>query len=413
MAKRASLLLVLVAALGTGAAGERNTASVRVDPTGLVAHEWGTFTSVAGPTGTAVDWLPLGGAADLPCFVDRFNNLRLIKVGLGLRRAITYQEAPRAVRGKIRMETPVIYFYSPADTSVNVQVTFPHGLMTEWYPRATVAQPDLAPATLSLMDVTSRISWRGVKVLPRSSEDYPVEPGASHYYAARETDAAPLVVDGQREKFLFYRGVASFNVPISATATADGGVRVTNLGADELRGVILFQNRGGRLGFRVHGALRGEATIAAPASGANVAAVRRELERVLTESGLYPKEARAMVATWRDSWFEEGTRLFYVLSEKDVDARLPLAIDPAPQRVARVFVGRTEVLTPAVLAEVRAAFAARDNATLERHGRFLGAITERLIAGGMPAAESKMISEMTDAAFSKYLDSFASCGTRQ
>ena len=38
----------------------------------LVVHEWGTFTSVAGQDGRAVDWLPLSGPPDLPCFVDRF-----------------------------------------------------------------------------------------------------------------------------------------------------------------------------------------------------------------------------------------------------------------------------------------------------------------------------------------------------
>ena len=34
-------------------------------------HEWGTFTSVAGENGQAVDWLPLSGPSDLPCFVER------------------------------------------------------------------------------------------------------------------------------------------------------------------------------------------------------------------------------------------------------------------------------------------------------------------------------------------------------
>ena len=31
---------------------------------GLVAHEWGTFTSVAGEDGRAVQWLPLEGPVD-------------------------------------------------------------------------------------------------------------------------------------------------------------------------------------------------------------------------------------------------------------------------------------------------------------------------------------------------------------
>ncbi len=39
---------------------------------GLVAHEWGTFTSVAGRSGTSVMWAPLTGPSDVPCFVHRF-----------------------------------------------------------------------------------------------------------------------------------------------------------------------------------------------------------------------------------------------------------------------------------------------------------------------------------------------------
>ena len=38
---------------------------------GLVAHEWGTFTSIAGEDGRAVQWLPQAGPTDLPCFVER------------------------------------------------------------------------------------------------------------------------------------------------------------------------------------------------------------------------------------------------------------------------------------------------------------------------------------------------------
>src|SRR5438132_371630 len=59
--------------------------------------------------------------------------------------------------------------------------------------------------------------------------------------------------------------------------------------------------------------------------------------------GLYPKEAAAMVDTWRDSWFEPGSRLFYVAPRQAVDAILPLNVTPAPGSVVRVFVGRIEL----------------------------------------------------------------------
>ena len=37
-----------------------------------------------------------------------------------------------------------------------------------------------------------------------------------------------------------------------------------------------------------------------------------------------------MVETWRDSWFEDGARLFYLLPRSAVDVVLPLQIDPRP-----------------------------------------------------------------------------------
>src|SRR5438128_200295 len=74
----------------------------------LVVHEWGTFTSVAGPNGDAREWLSLNGSSDLPGFVYRMRD-SAFKGGL---------------RGTVRMETPVLYFYSPRETEVSVNVEF-------------------------------------------------------------------------------------------------------------------------------------------------------------------------------------------------------------------------------------------------------------------------------------------------
>src|SRR5216684_4027602 len=38
----------------------------------LTAHEWGTFTSIAGSDGQAIEWSPLTGSTDLPQFVEHF-----------------------------------------------------------------------------------------------------------------------------------------------------------------------------------------------------------------------------------------------------------------------------------------------------------------------------------------------------
>lgn len=103
-----------------------------------------------------------------------------------------------------------------------------------------------------------------------------------------------------------------------------------------------------------------------------------DLERVLVDHGLYRKEARAMVETWRDSWFEEGTRLFYIFSKQSVDSVLPLTIQPAPADITRVFVGRMEIITPEIENDVRQALAQKDLSTLEKYGRFLQPIAQRI-----------------------------------
>jgi hypothetical protein len=110
-----------------------------------------------------------------------------------------------------------------------------------------------------------------------------------------------------------------------------------------------------------------------------------QLEKTLIAHGLYPKEAKAMIESWRGSWFEHGTRLFYIVSDAAVDAILPLQIDPQPVDVKRVFVGRLEIATPKTLREVKNALQKRDRATLDRYGRFLEPIGKQLLMAALPA----------------------------
>lgn len=408
MAKRVLPLLVLGAVVLASTAYVA-TSGAAADPEGLVAHEWGTFTTVAGVDGKPVDWLPLSGPSDLPCFVERLSPASVVKGFNATASLRTYDAAKQSLVGKVRMETPVIYFYSAKPVRADVRVIFPHGLMTEWYPKAIVAVPPVQRDTLRDRRAGSVIEWRGVDILPSSTAAFPTEPGGSHYYAARTTDAAPIRLNGQVEKFLFYRGVAGFDVPLTAEALPGGSVRLTNLGERELRSVILFENRDGRLGYTIHGTLQRQATMAAPALTANIDALRADLERHLIDAGLYPKEARAMVETWRDSWFEEGARVFYVLAPQAVDAILPLSITPAAARVERVFVGRMDVITPHTLTAVRHAIARGSSRTIERYGRLLGPIAERLAADTAVAGERTRILDTANAALTAIVNRGPAC----
>jgi len=129
--------------------------------------------------------------------------------------------------------------------------------------------------------------------------------------------------------------------------------------------------------YRMGGALRDTLTLARPESG-DLTSLRKDLQAILTANGLYPREAAAMLETWRDSWFTEGTRLLYVVPQAAVDAILPLDIEPRPAQVARVFVGRIEVITPATQEAVIAAIRRNDGPALSLHSRFLEPIVQRI-----------------------------------
>ena len=409
MLTRSASVLILISLTAPHTANRATSTNLAAASSALTVHEWGTFTTVAGPDGRAVEWLPLGGPNDLPCFVEHFQNRATVKLAPDQQMPLDYATARSTLWGKVRMETPVVYFYASRPTTATVRVRFPRGVMTEWYPRATVLQPLADRMTLRQAPLESVIEWRNVTVEPNAVQRFPVGAGDSHYYAARNTDAAPLTVDGQSEKFLFYRGVASFDVPLSAVALADGSVRVRNLGADALLGLVLFENRNGALRYHVHGALRGESVLAPPSRAGSATSIRREVERLLVEAGLYPKEAAAMVQSWRDSWFEEGTRVFYVVPPQAVDAILPLTVEPAPARVVRVFVGRIELITPDIELSVRNAVAANDAMVLERYGRFLGPIAERIVANDADPVTSERIQKALNGAFTAALRRASIC----
>jgi hypothetical protein len=263
------------------------------------------------------------------------------------------------------METPVLYFYSSQDATADVRVDFPKGTITEWYPQSSTPP-------------NAGILWRNVRIVPHAEQSFPTGKGASHYYTARETDSAPVQVGTQNEKFLFYRGVAGFPPPISVKVTSEGKVLVKSLGDAPIERVILFEHHAGKLGYTLAGAVHGEMTLDRRSLQGDRSSLFRALEGVLVAQGLYPKEARAMVKTWSDSWFEEGTRLFYIVPKQTVDVVLPLNIQPKPAETSRVFVGRMEIITPEIQNDVKQALARSDRATLEKYGRFLEPIAKRI-----------------------------------
>jgi hypothetical protein len=374
---RTTRLISIAGALAISAVGLLIAANLRTAaPHGLVVHEWGTFTSVAGQDGSAVAWDVLGGKDDLPHFVNDRG----------------YRGFKSTLSGTVRLETPVLYFYSSGPLHAHVRVAFPKGLITEWYPKAAyqVDQKNTVDGSihrlpsnlngidLSLTSLTGGIEWTDVRVEPGTSPDLPREENSSRYYAARSTDAAPVAVDDQHEKFLFYRGVGRFPVPLSARLSPNGNVMLENCGPDRVSMAIRFENRAGSIGYRVGGAVSGSLTLERPSTGADFAPLSALLKNTLVEQGLFPKEAQAMLETWRDSWFEEGSRIIYIVPSRIVNAVLPLQVDPMPSKTVRVFVGRIELITAETEQAVQAAMATNNRCLIDRYGRFLGPILARI-----------------------------------
>lgn len=376
-------------------------------PSGLVVHEWGTFLSVQGSDGAT-----LGGMIDseesLPMFVRE-------RALTGRNRAGMFQ----------KMETPVTYFYTDRPMTAEIRVDMPRGLLTHWFPavqtfgpapaiptKATAAKPTLPESFLD---------WGKVELFPDTPEFVGLKKPvagvrygagtASTWRFARETDSAlvkvtkapvPVRPDLETEKFLFYRGLGEFDLPLSIATTGasdDVTLTMTNRSSDPLTSMFVVRVRGGLLQYaqlpnlagRSENAIQTASTLSAwMAKEDGVRQVKQKLTAALAGEGLYGREALAMTNTWETSYFQnDGLRVLYVMPRRLVDETIPIRIKPAPDKLERVMVGRVEVLTPAVEAELLKQLAAlkspdkkiRDAATasFEQLGRLKEPTLRRLL----------------------------------
>jgi len=307
------MLLALTIGL---AAGQPETAP-------YVAHEWGTFTTLAGQDGVALEWRPLEQESDLPSFVYTLEDIETEgRRNLG-------PCVNKGCSGRVRMETPVIYFHAEEPLEVRARVRFTEGSVTEWYPHASAT-------------FTQGVDWGRIRIDPTAEPELPHEGAPSHYYPARQVDSAPVSVcdtDGTEwEQFLFYRGVGQAAPALRASLVEDE-VRIE--GSDEP--VWLFVNDGQDVMWSY-----GTERVLELPTGGDLEELKVALRDAAVDRGLYVDEADAMLATWDDTWFEEGTRLFYLLPDAEVRRMLPLQLDPRPTELSRVLVGRVELAGPLV-----------------------------------------------------------------
>ena len=344
----------------------------------LVVHEWGTFTTFSGSDGVYLDYRPLASDhSELPGFVlDRLSSPGALPVFFKQR-----------VKARVRMETPVTYFYTDKPRSVNVRVDFPKGMLTEFYPPVKTVLPLLdSKAALGKGELIgdSSLDWGTIDLIPvdsivsesideplrsRLAETFakrvlPQDAQMQHYGHARDTDSALVHVrqtsdndllkswtpNSSRdhfEKFLFYRGVGKFELPVAVDFN-DESARFVNRAADSIRSIILLEVRNGKMRMSVLDEVPAGSSRAfdglAPVSEQGLADT---LVQRLVAEGLYENEALSMVNTWKSSWFaEEGRRVLYMVPGKITDELLPLHVTPAPNEMLRVLVARMELLSP-------------------------------------------------------------------
>ena len=338
-------------------------------PPEYTAHEWGTFTSIQGSDGIPIPWNPLA-ISDLPDFVHSRQNPAMGPAINPYRPLLSQLDGKGATTWLQRMETPVIYFHSKEALEVSVRVDMPSGRLTEWFPAAFAYGPLPAISGFLPGSTNSYLEWPGLAILPSARPGdvvgrLPHLDAPSHYYAARQVTASPVRTTigaactrdgvGENEQFVFYRGVANFTAPLRVRSAAHSLI-IENTGATPIVSAFVWQAQGSVASFTRLGPLEPGATsrmdVPAARAGEPRPALAKRLQQqmsgALVAAGLNREEAAAMIATWRDSWFDEdGTRVLYLVPRAFVDATLPVTFDPPPSRLERVFVGRAEVIDAA------------------------------------------------------------------
>ncbi len=302
----------------------------------LVVHEWGTFTVLQDENGRTVPGIN-SDDEPVPGFVHRIGNL-----------IRSTQQSPAETKAPLprchpdvlmRLETPVIYFYPPTgqEPVVDVEVSFPGGWISEYYPDAVATTPGLREGKI-LRSESGRLLWKDLKIGGTSSgpkTDAPV------WLVPREVDARSVrTSDGETERYLFYRGVA--NIEASVRVRREG--EILKLSGDT-RAAWLADFRGDGTAAFCRGVPEMPVKFS-EYSRASLDRLRAEMRGELVAEGLFPKEADAMLKTWEDSYFQtRGLRLFYIVPREWTDRHLPLKISPAAE-VQRAMIGRIELVTP-------------------------------------------------------------------
>jgi len=358
----------------------------------LVVHEWGTFTTLQDETGESIGGINTDDEP-VPGFVHRLASWFFIPRDGSVSPYSTFKvvaSGPNPGRChldvKMRLETPVLYFYPPSGGTVppfDVHVMFRGGWLTEFYPDAAAHAPSFDAAHPDRLfahndsyisrsvfergfghlrpETEGDLQWKGVQLVADGSGP---DTQAKVWLAPRAVPASMLqTAEGEREKFLFYRGVGNAASALRVVRDEsqhtleirDAATNSSAASAKIAAAWLVEVLADGRCAFRSLGALpsgrQPRATVPAqffPAdfSDLNLVQLQTEMRGALIRAGLFPPEADALLRTWEVSYFKSpGQRLFYLCPAAEVEALLPLKVS-VPCALTRVMLGRVELVTP-------------------------------------------------------------------
>ncbi len=395
-------------------------------PSGVVVHEWGTFTALQDEQGRA-----LGGIntddEPVPAFVHNIRSNLLTKPG---DIAPIFAETKGVATGQslasvtMRLETPVIYFHLPEGSppiDMNVHVAFRGGWLSQFYPDALVDAPGIGNGRTRMSALTSKtigqLSWPKLTV---GARDQGPKTTANVWLAPRKVNAAQVkTAAGETERFLFYRGIGHLDSPLRVARTQPAGseepallqlhsqldpsmkqheLSINNLWLVDIRAdrTVAFRDISP---VRVSADDKPETVLAATRAGfdpadysaANLARLRASMKTAIVAEGLFADEADALLNTWEASYFKSpGERLFFLVPTAWTDHVLPLEVAPASE-TKRIMVGRIELVSPAQ----RQALATIAKTTTPADTNWLYTAMEQSPSQDLPARWNKLMSGET------------------
>jgi len=337
------------------------------------AHEWGTFTTLSDSKGNSLAGLYLDDEK-LPAFVYTLPFYHPPE-------SEPYPN-PTALAGvTTKMETPVIYFYSDSGFQAQAEVDFRGGAITQWYPKRISGDTNPAPDGIDFKkDAGNRlgkIRWE-FQVLPKGSAAAPSPTGLTGDWNIMRSTESNLIQasSGEIEKFLFYRGLGHLSLPLKLSMPSRDTLRLANDGGYDLAYVLVLDLLSGDpnpVWWQGPLAAGSEITLSKPATVVlPLPEAIKGFVDALVHAGLNQLEAVTMLQKWNIHYFNHpGFKVFWIVPRALTDSILPLRLNPAPDELARVLVGRSEVLPPDFESVLRQAQTSGTVATYQGDRRYL------------------------------------------